>query len=194
MKKNLSIHISGTVTPHTTQHIYLATDAATDPTRAASGYLSTTGHYGAHAHPYPATTSGHERTTVTELRAIHRALNAIRNTAETGQPVTILTDSTNALAYLNEWRNGGTRMPEGYITTWRATGKQPTLAKLQQQVASTKNLRWSHVKGHSGHPLNECADSLAKLALRCCRGQIDRDQAKALAPQWAERNLKAVRP
>jgi hypothetical protein len=43
------------------------------------------------------------------------------------------------------------------------------------------------VRGHNGHPLNETADSLAKLGLRHGRAVIKTDDAKRLAPLWAQR-------
>jgi len=67
-------------------------------------------------------------------------------------------------------------MPDGYRTSWRASGQQPALVELQQIAEYTPGLAFTHIKGYAGHPLNEAADSLAKLALRCSRGLMDRDR------------------
>lgn len=48
-------------------------------------------------------------------------------------------------------------------------------------------ISFRRVYGHAGHPLNETADSLAKLGLRYTRGWTDKDQARELSSQWARR-------
>ncbi|MER6572608.1 RNase H family protein [Streptomyces sp. NPDC001093] len=188
------IALAGTVpSRHTTGTVLVATDAAVDDARAGGGYLATSGHYGARAHPYPRDISGPSRSTVAELRAILWALQAVTASVGSSRPVTVLTDSADALGYLTAWQAGGTRMPDGYRVSWRSSDRQPTLVELQQMAEYTPGLTFTHVKGHVGHPLNEAADSLAKLALRCSKGVVDRGRAAELAPEWAQQNLKAWR-
>lgn len=186
------IALAGTVpSGHATGPVLVATDAAVDDARAGGGYLATSGHYGARAHPYPRDISGPSRTTVAELRAILWALQTVNVSVGQSQPITLLTDSTDALNFLTAWQAGGTRLPDGYRTSWRSTGNTPALVELQQIAEYTPGLTFTHVKGHAGHPLNEAADSLAKLALRCSKGVVDRNRAAELAPDWARQNLKA---
>lgn len=185
------IAIAGTIPASHTGGILIATDGAVDQTRVAGAYLATSGHYGARAHPYPPETSGPARVTVAELRAILWALQAVTATVGPSRPITVVTDSTDALRFLDSWQAGGTRMPDGYKTSYRGSGNRPALLDLQQIVEYTPGLTFAHVKGHAGHPLNEAADSLAKLALRCSKGTVDKRCAADLAPKWAQRDLKA---
>ncbi|MEO3978798.1 RNase H family protein, partial [Streptomyces sp. CAU 1734] len=185
-----SLTITGTVPASTdTDPVHLATDAAIDPVRMAGGYLATSGHFGIRAHPYGHAMSGPDRTTVGELRAILTALEVVTRAVGVHRKILVQTDSTRALAYLNRWQRGHTWMPEGYDTAQRSDGRPPALILLQQIAEYTPNLIFTHVKAHAGHPLNECADSLAKLGLRVSKGMLDAASARELAPTWAAANL-----
>ncbi|MDN3056883.1 hypothetical protein PH213_20475 [Streptomyces sp. SRF1] len=73
-------------------------------------------------------------------------------------------------------------------------GRTSTPLEFQQIAEYIPGLAITYVKGHAGHPLNECADSLAKLALCTSRGMVDQARAAEIAPDWARRNLEAYRP
>lgn len=60
-------------------------------------------------------------------------------------------------------------MPEGYDLRPRRHGP-PTLVRLAGRVAAWPALRTEHVRAHTGHPLNETADSLASMARRRTEG------------------------
>ncbi|WP_157996071.1 ribonuclease HI [Thermomonospora amylolytica] len=107
-----------------------------------------------------------------ELRAVHMLLVDL----SAAGPMTVLVDSTGALGYLRRWQAGETgAMPEGYSTRRRtgsgSTKRKPTLVRLAEMVAASPHLRFVHVAGHSGHPLNEAADSLASFARKCLAGE-----------------------
>lgn len=166
--------------------ITIATDAAVDQTKVAMGYLTSHGHYGLSVHPYPDTLSGTARTDVAELRAVMFALNEVFD-EESRPPVRLLTDSRDALSYLTEWRQGGDRMPPGYDTALRSGGTPSTLVILSRKMRRHQMITARLLKGHAGHPLNETADSLAKLGLRTTRGWNGARQARGLASAWARR-------
>ncbi|MDG9703768.1 RNase H family protein [Streptomyces sp. DH37] len=185
------VRITGTV-PAIGGPVHLATDASEDPRRVAGGYLSTTGHYGVHAHMYPRKASGVSRTVVAELRAVLWGLQDVLATIGISRPVTVHTDSTCALSYLHAWQQGSTHMPPGYRATRRSPGPR-SLVELQQLAEYTPGLTFVHVKGHAGHPLNEAADYFARLGLRCSRGTVPRARVTELAPQWARDSLTEFR-
>ncbi|MEU5942247.1 hypothetical protein ABZ807_24375 [Micromonospora sp. NPDC047548] len=81
--------------------------------------------------------------------------------------MTVLLDSLAALRYLRRWQSGETSaMPAGYSLRQRRWSDQPTLVRLAEQVARRPDLAFGHVKGHSGHALNEAADGLSHMARR----------------------------
>jgi ribonuclease HI len=174
--------------------LILATDAARDDRRVGAGYLATSGHYGVLGHPYDHQASGERRTVVAELRAVYFGLHHLfRTGAAFGTPVEVRLDNRSALAILEDWARGGTGLPAG-CRTWRYGGRTATLDKLRRLVAAnTPALTFSHVRAHSGNILNEAADSLAKLGLRCSKGAVTREQLGSSAQHYAEQNLTAYR-
>ncbi|MET8129007.1 hypothetical protein [Streptomyces sp. NPDC005231] len=127
---------------------------------------------------------------VTELRAVYWGLKAVLH-AHPGRTIEVRVDNLQALRHLHSWQQGGTDMPEGYDTHLRSQGRQPTLVKLQLLAEHTPHLTFVHEKAHAGHPLNEAADSLAKLGLRCARA------APSRAPNsraWFRCGLQAPSP
>jgi hypothetical protein len=87
-----------------------------------------------------------------------------------------------------------TGLPEGY-RLWRHSGAGSTLERLRAIVArDCALLSFRHERAHVGNVLNEAADSLAKLGLRCSKGDVERAQLGSLARRYAEQNLAAYRP
>ena len=102
-------------------------------------------------------------------------------------------DNLVALELLHEWQGGGYRMPDGYETRLRSQGRRPSLVKLQMYAEYTPSLAFIHEKAHVGNPLNEAADSLAKLGLRCVRGMVPTAEIPRLVPLWASGALAEYR-
>ncbi len=77
--------------------------------------------------------------------------------------VTLITDSTyvkNGIeSWIHNWKKNG----------WKTAAKKPVINKeLWQeldQIASTHEVTWKWVKGHSGNEMNELVDSLAVAEL-----------------------------
>lgn len=184
-----TIHIHGKIDVEVTdRRTIVATDASLWAERdgVALAYVTSHGHYGLSAHPYPQVISGQDRITTCELRAILLSLEHVFDDASR-EPVRVLTDNQAALEYIAHWRTGGDRMPANYGNWLRSTGTQPSLVALSRKVRRHQVISFRKVAAHSGHPLNETADSLAKLGLRHGRRQIDGDDVRRLAPLWAAR-------
>lgn len=114
---------------------------------------------------------GHPGTTnnLMELRAVFEALNA----APRDRPLVLETDSQYVIGvftqWLEGWKAGG----------WRTSGKkpvanQPAILQVESALAG-RSVEWRHVKGHSGHALNEVVDLRARAAATAIKngGQVD---------------------
>lgn len=107
--------------------------------------------------------SGHAEHTTNnqmELQAAIEALNALKRPSI----VTLYTDSTYVLQGITEW------LPGWKARGWRTANKKPVKNvdywQALDAAAARHTVTWKWVKGHSGHPGNERADSLATSAIQ----------------------------
>lgn len=106
--------------------------------------------------------SGGERETTNnrmELMAAIQALEALRRPCD----VHLTTDSNYVRQGITEW------LPRWQANGWKTAARKPVKnADLWQRLADAAarhDVRWSWVKGHSGHPENDRADRLATSAV-----------------------------
>jgi ribonuclease HI len=90
-----------------------------------------------------------------ELMAVIEGLKALRETCD----VEVFTDSKYVMDGMKSWIHGWKKRG------WKTASKQPVKnieywQSLDREVARHQ-VRWTWVKGHSGHPENERADQLA---------------------------------
>ncbi len=103
---------------------------------------------------------GHAATTnnLMELRAVYEMLGAHDRSA----PLLIQADSMYVINIFTRW------LPGWRAKGWLTAAKKPVLNReaiemIAERLAG-RDVRWEHVKGHSGHPLNEQVDTLARTA------------------------------
>ncbi|MGW0486225.1 RNase H family protein [Nonomuraea sp. NPDC003214] len=157
------------------ERLVVATDGSCKSFHSGMAFLTSDGRWGMDYQPISGYHTIRDRvsTLVTELRAVALAVATLGQDAS---EIVLLTDSRKALKYLRAWRRGNVgMMPPGYLALPR-TGR-PRLVVLAEQVAAFPDLWAKHVIGHTGHPLNEAADSLAKLARRRVHGDRERERA-----------------
>ncbi|MFG3417737.1 ribonuclease HI [Micromonospora sp. NPDC048063] len=158
-----------------------ATDASWKGCAGGIGYVVSDGHYGLRGRRTGRMDpTGASRVLVDELRAVEFLLSAY-DAVPAG--MTVLLDSLSALRYLHRWQGGDTTaMPAGYSLRPRRWSDQPTLVRLAELVGQRPDLSFAHVRGHSGHALNEAADGLSHMARRRVGEPFDvRPRAHALA-------------
>lgn len=98
-----------------------------------------------------------------ELMAAIEALKALKESCD----VHLTTDSQYVRQGITSWLKGWKK--NGWKTSARKPVKNADLwLQLDEQVGRHK-VRWSWVKGHSGHRENEIADELANLGIEQMR-------------------------
>jgi ribonuclease HI len=110
--------------------------------------------------------SGGERETTNnrmEMTAVIRGLEALTRPAS----VELVTDSTyvgkGVSEWLSKWKQNGWRRREN--GRW-AEVKNEDLWRRLDELLGQHRVRFTHVRGHSGHPENERCDALAVAAYR----------------------------
>lgn len=183
----MSIVIAGTSRPKAAVPVVYATDGSAIRSKGGKvwwtgfGWVCTDGRWELGACPIPHDQIGRQASTVSELRAVW---HAVHHRMPGPKGLVLLTDCTQATWYLDQWAAGDVDvMPPGYVGTMNSR-RTPMLRRLAMLVAEHHPLlAWSHVSGHAGHLLNECADSLARIGRELARGAYSRPEATARG-QW----------
>lgn len=119
---------------------------------------------------------GHPSTTnnLMELRAVYEALVA----APAGQAVLIEADSMYVINSQTTWLAGWKR------NGWRNSKKEPVknreAIEAIDELVQQRDVQWRHVKGHSGHLLNEICDLHAGAAAAAIRDGLPVDVGPGL--------------
>ncbi len=103
-----------------------------------------------------------------ELTAVIEALRALKRPCH----LRITTDSNYVLKGMTQWLPGWIRR------NWLNSQKKPVLNRdLWEELvklAQTHTIDWIWIKGHSGHPINERCDLLAREAIKKCIKKTDK--------------------
>lgn len=97
-----------------------------------------------------------------ELTAVLELLRATRDAGLADEPVHILADSQYAINVITKWMHGWKKKG------WVKTDKKP-IANLEiiqeiDRLIAGRQVTFEWVRGHTGHPMNERADDLARGA------------------------------
>lgn len=142
--------------------VRVATDGSVRRRQLGCGYLSDVGGWGVHAWPVQPRSHAHAPLHA-ELHAMERAERRHHH------DVTFLSDCQPAVDLVRAWLAGELRPVPGYTGT--------RLVRFAHRLAvRDQPLRVEWVRGHAGHPLNEGADALARLASRALADGLDRDE------------------
>lgn len=94
-----------------------------------------------------------------ELMAAIRALEELKRPCD----VTLTTDSQYVKKGITEWLESWKR--RGWKTADKKPVKNKELWERLEKATGKHKIHWKWIKGHSGHPENEHADSLANQAI-----------------------------
>jgi ribonuclease HI len=109
-----------------------------------------------------------------ELRAV---LDALDGLAE-GETVEIVSDSRYVIDALSKWIHGWRR--KGWVTAAGEPVLNRDLIEEIDLIVRRHTVRWSWVRGHDGHAVNEVVDGLAQAAARGVPGPTRADVIAAL--------------
>lgn len=124
--------------------------------------------------------AGPERATTNQRMELRAAIEAVRDNAD--GPLEVVSDSSYVVhCFRDRWYEGWRK--RGWKNSQRQNVANRDLWEelLALTVDARRDVRFSWVKGHSGHPMNEFVDSLATAAadsqreLRAGGDQIDAD-------------------
>lgn len=101
-----------------------------------------------------------------ELTAAAAALEAFEKPAQ----IIVVTDSQYVRGGVTQWIFGWKR--NGWKTADKKPVKNEDLWKRLDAAQARHRVTWEWVKGHAGHPENERADELARMAIKRMRGEI----------------------
>lgn len=120
--------------------------------------------------------SGSEEKTTSNRMELKAVLNALIHLgSQTTSEVTVFSDSAYLVnAFLNDWV---TKWKNNYwrIGTNKALQNKDLWIPLIYVAGQFKNLRFEHVKGHSGNPWNEKVDELAQAAAKDLQEKLQPD-------------------
>jgi ribonuclease HI len=110
--------------------------------------------------------AGSERMTTNNRMELMAAIMALEALARPSQ-VTLHSDSRYVLDGIEKW------MPGWKARGWKTAEKKPVknddLWRRLDEARSHHDVSWVWVRGHSGNPMNERADTLARRAARAAR-------------------------
>jgi ribonuclease HI len=111
---------------------------------------------------------GGEKLTTNNRMELTAAIKALEFCIENDQKqlsltnIIIFTDSLYVKEGITVWVNNWER--NNWKTADKKNVKNVDLWKTLKELSKSKQIEWEWVKGHSGNPMNELADSLAKKA------------------------------
>ena len=136
------------------------------------------------------TSSESQTNQVAELTAAVRAVNQVQ---EKGFPrVCIQTDSMYVIKGITNWIDNWIK--NGWKTSQGTDVKHKELWKELHQSCQKVDVKWKHVKGHTGNPANEAADNLSKMATD--KGKelnVEKKQNKTVTKENASRSESKIK-
>lgn len=106
--------------------------------------------------------SGGESATTNNRMEMVAVIEALKATTDAGA-VRLHTDSQYVKNGINDWIRGWKR--NGWKTAAKKPVKNQDLWRAIDALCQGRKIEWRWIRGHAGHPGNERADELARMAI-----------------------------
>lgn len=163
--------------------VKVATDGSVYRDFSGCGWLADSGEYGLRGYQNNKQLTNHKTVLAAELLAIRYAVEQLPR-----RRIDLVSDSKLAVNVARWWMAGNAGLPWGYRDA-NAHSYGPRLVDAQPAIHDNRDrITVTWCKGHRGEPLNEGADSLAKLARRYSVGRtgLSEDGYRSRAAELAE--------
>lgn len=184
-----NIHLSGHVIAADTITVAAAAVRVPDSSRLATAWLADCGQYSAEAVPTPSRVTGRNDLLIAALRAMSKAVQALRRD-HLDEDIVLLSGNPEAARFLGLWLEGDPVCPDGY-TLERAGGKPSSLEWLIDELGDFGE-SYRVEDAPTGADLEGAAWQLAALTARAARKEIEREQLREEAAALAEEALGMV--
>ena len=170
-----NIHLSGHVIAAETIRVAAAAVRVKDSSRLATAWVSDCGQFGADAVPTPSRVTGRNDLLIAGLRAMSKAVQALRRDHPEEDMVLLCGDGETA-RFLRLWMDGKPVSPEGYELE-RSGGKPSSLEWLMGELGEFGG-SYALAEVAAGSGLEGAAWKVAGLAARAARRELGRDELR----------------
>ena len=183
-----NIHLSGHVIAADSITVAAAAVRVRDSSRLATAWIADCGQYGSEAVPTPSRVTGRNDLLIAALRAMSKAVQALRKD-HADEDVVLLCGDAEAAKFARLWLEGQPVCPEGYVLD-RSGGKLSSLEWLLAELGEyPESYRVIDVAAGTG--LEGAAWQVAALTARAARRELGRDELREAAALAAEAALEA---
>ena len=181
-----NVHLSGHVIAAQTVTVAAAAVRVPDSSRLATAWVADCGQYGSEAVPTPSRVTGRNDLLIGGLRAVSKAVQALRRD-HLDEDMVLLCGNPEAAGFLRLWLDGNPVCPDGYVLE-RSGGRPSSLEWLLAECGEyPESYRVEDTPAGSG--LEGAAWKLAGLTARAVRRDISMDGLKSEAAAVVEAAL-----
>ena len=185
-----NVHLSGHVIAAGTITVAAAAVRVPDSSRLATAWIASCGQYAAEAVPTPSRVTGRNDLLIAALRAMSKAVQALRRD-HLDEDMVLLCATPEAARFARLWQSGDPVCPEGY-TLERAGGKPSSLEWLLAELGEFGESYLVADLTAVTAALEAAAWQLAALTARAARKELEREQLREEAATLVEEALGAL--
>jgi hypothetical protein len=181
-----NIHLSGHAITADSITVAAAAVRVPDSSRLATAWIADCGQYAAEAVPTPSRVTGRNDLLIAALRAMSKAVQALRRD-HLDEDIVLLYGNPEAARFTRLWIDGDPVCPEGY-TLERSGGKPSSLEWLLAELGEYPE-SYRVEDAPAGGGLEGAAWQLAALTARAARKELEREQLREDAATVVEEAL-----
>lgn len=181
-----NVHLSGHVIAASTITVAAAAVRVKDSSRLATAWLADCGQWGADAVPTPSRVTGRNDLLIAGLRAVSKAVQALRRD-HLDEDIVIQCGDGETARFLRLWMDGKPVSPEGYELE-RSGSKPSSLEWLMGELGEFGG-SYALADVVAGSGLEGAAWKVAGLTARAARKELERDELREEAAAVVEAAL-----